>query len=69
MPVHDSTIGFDRSADNFIVVLKVDYVDIGLGVGVIAGLLPYTDIVVGLKCLEGFSRLLGYPQLSGLRKY
>lgn len=47
-PVHKSTVGLDRSPDNFIIVLKVDDYDFRSG---ISDLLTNADVVVGFKSL------------------
>jgi len=47
-PVHKSTVGLDRSPDNFIIVLKVDDYDFRSG---ISDLLTNADVVIGFKSL------------------
>jgi hypothetical protein len=49
--VHDSTIGLDRSLDDFIVVPEVDYDNFWLCI--FAGLLTNADVGIRLKGLAG----------------
>ena len=50
MPVHDSTIRFDWSPDNFIIILETDYDDFWLRL--IIGLLAHTNVCIGLEGLQ-----------------
>ena len=63
MPVHDSTVCFNRSTNNLIVVPEVDDIDLWLCIRIIAGFLSYADKVIGF---EGLGEVRNFPNPSAI---